>query len=206
MTTSSSRQNSRFSSLKVFKFAPAKPPPLPPKDPYYLHNPSLPSLGHSLSPDTPGSQPVTPLSAQYAGLIRSPSPSPSYAPSRVTMSPSTSSSTLSPESAGFRKGLQKLTSFSKRPRTPKSPELGRTGDMQPPEPADDPSISLPWNFQVCDPLQPYLIQAELSLPSTTCMSMKGTHSSSLPPTTLTLPQLRRPPAHLVCAPHGPWLQ
>ncbi|KAI0920551.1 hypothetical protein AcV5_010260 [Taiwanofungus camphoratus] len=147
MTTSSSRQNSRFSSLKVFKFAPAKPPPLPPKDPYYLHNPSLPSLGHSLSPDTPGSQPVTPLSAQYAGLIRSPSPSPSYAPSRVTMSPSTSSSTLSPESAGFRKGLQKLTSFSKRPRTPKSPEPGRTGDMQPLEPADDPSISLPWNFQ-----------------------------------------------------------
>ncbi|KAH9943770.1 hypothetical protein B0H21DRAFT_810173, partial [Amylocystis lapponica] len=140
----SSRQNSRFSSLKVFKFAAgSKPPPLPPKDPYFLPNPSLPSLNHSLSPDSFASQPVTPISAQWASLNRTPSPSPSDVPSRVTMSPGSTSSLLSPESAGFRRGLQKLSSLGKRPKTPKSPNF----DLQPPEPVDDPSISLPWNFQ-----------------------------------------------------------
>ena len=92
----SSKQNSRFSSLKVFKFAAgSKPPPLPPKDPYRLANPSLPSLGNSLSPDSFPSQPATPLSAQYATLVRSPSPSPSYAPSsRTTLSPPSASQDL----------------------------------------------------------------------------------------------------------------
>ncbi|OBZ74745.1 DNA-directed RNA polymerase I subunit RPA49 [Grifola frondosa] len=143
----SSRQNSRFSSLKVFKFAAAsKPPPLPPKDPYYLVNPSLPSLNHSLSPDSSSSQPGTPLSAQYATLTRSPSPCPSYAPSRVTLSPPSSSS-LSPESAGFRKGIFKFSSIGRRPKTPKTTETVSSDTLQPSEVADDPSISLPRNFQ-----------------------------------------------------------
>ncbi|EED77206.1 predicted protein [Postia placenta Mad-698-R] len=147
-TPSTGRQNSRFSSLNVFKFASSpKPPPLPPKDIHYMPNPSLPSLNHSLSPDSFASQPATPLSAQYGGLTRTPSPSPSYAPSRMTMSPASSSSALSPESAGFRRGLQKLSSFGRRPRTPKSPERDLAA-LQPPDPVEDPSISLPWNFQL----------------------------------------------------------
>ncbi|KAI0718457.1 hypothetical protein C8Q72DRAFT_789180 [Fomitopsis betulina] len=155
-TASSSRQHnpSRFSSLKVFKFASSpKPPPLPPKDPYYMCNPSLPSLNHSLSPDSASSQPPTPLSAQYATLMRTPSPSSSsYTPSRLTTSPAPSSTILSPESgaapAGFRQGLRKLSSFGRRPsRTPKTPERP-PAEVQAPEPVEDPSISLPWNFQV----------------------------------------------------------
>ncbi|KAI0651205.1 hypothetical protein C8Q79DRAFT_996729 [Trametes meyenii] len=142
----SSKQNSRFSSLKVFKFAAgSKPPPLPPKDPFRLPNPSLPSLGNSLSPDSLPSQPATPLSAQYATLLRSPSPSPSYAP---TLSPPASS--MSPESAGPRKSIFKFSSFGKRPKTPKTAESGyyaASESSQPPDQADDPSISLPWNFQ-----------------------------------------------------------
>ncbi|KAI0326313.1 hypothetical protein GY45DRAFT_1348435 [Cubamyces sp. BRFM 1775] len=145
----SSKQNSRFSSLKVFKFAAgSKPPPLPPKDPYRLANPSLPSLGNSLSPDSFPSQPATPLSAQYATLLRSPSPSPSYAPSsRTTLSPPSSTSQ---DSVGSRRGLFKFSSFSRRPKTPKTAESGYSAaseSSQPPEAADDPSISLPWNFQ-----------------------------------------------------------
>ncbi|KZT68070.1 hypothetical protein DAEQUDRAFT_745875 [Daedalea quercina L-15889] len=151
-TASSSRQQnpSRFSSLKVFKFPSAsKPPPLPPKDSYYMYNPSLPSLNHSLSPDSASSQPPTPLSSQYT-LMRTPSPSSTYTPSRPAASPAPSSTALSPAStvpAGFRQGLRKLSSFGRRPKTPKSAERN-TADLQPPEPVEDPSISLPWNFQV----------------------------------------------------------
>ena len=157
----SSKQNSRFSSLKVFKFAAgSKPPPLPPKDPYYLPNPSLRSLGNSLSPDSFASQPATPLSAQYASLARSPSPSPSYAPSRLTVSPySTSSTYPDPGPVSSRNRLFKLPSFNKRPKTPKTADSGfssapssNTSDSaHAPEPVDDPSISLPWNFQVSAP-------------------------------------------------------
>ncbi|KAI0759055.1 hypothetical protein C8Q74DRAFT_1319816 [Fomes fomentarius] len=152
----SSKQNSRFSTLKVFKFAAAsKPPPLPPKDPYYLPNPSLRSLGHSLSPDSLASQPVTPLSAQYATVARSPSPTPSYAPSRLTVSPFSTTSSTYPASANSRKGLFKFSSFSRRPKTPKTADSGfstagssNTSDsLHAPEPADDGSISMPWNFQ-----------------------------------------------------------
>ncbi|PCH43124.1 hypothetical protein WOLCODRAFT_90163 [Wolfiporia cocos MD-104 SS10] len=150
-TPTPSRQNSRFSSFNVFKLASSsKPPPLPPKDPYFLanSNPSLPSLNQSLSPETLASQPITPLSAQYANLVRSPSPSSlSYTPSRMTMSPGSSTTALSPEPVGFKKGLQKLSSLGRRPKTPKSPEPALVNGL-PPVPVDDPSISLPWNFQV----------------------------------------------------------
>ena len=172
----SSKQNSRFSSLKVFKFnAPPKPPPLPPKDPYYQPNPSLRSLGNSLSPDSFPSQPATPLSAQYANIVRSPSPTLSYAPSRMTSvspyaSPSiaaASSSTLAyPQSASSRKSRFKFSPFGKRPKTadaivPPSQPPPLPTDLQQP---DDPAISLPWNFQVsAAPLSPcpWLITASL---------------------------------------------
>ncbi len=158
-TSSTARSNSRFSTLNVFKFASSsssKPPPPPPKDPYYLANPSLLSLNQSsLSVDKLASHPTTPMSAgyPYAASTRSPSPSPSYsnsqyASSRVNLSPSPSSS-LSPDSAGSRKGIFKLPSFTKRPKTPKSVKSPTPNDVQPPEPQDDASISTPWNFQVC---------------------------------------------------------
>ncbi|KAH9920881.1 uncharacterized protein BXZ73DRAFT_91892 [Epithele typhae] len=151
----SSKPNSRFSSLKVFKFnAAPKPPPLPPKDPYYLPNPSLRSLGTSLSPDSAPSHPVTPLSAQYG---RSPSPTPSAAPSRIGLSPyssvsvAASTSTLNyPEPASSRRSLFKFGSFGKRPKTPKTADFTLAPPLptQSQEAVDDPSISLPWNFQV----------------------------------------------------------
>ncbi|OCH90868.1 hypothetical protein OBBRIDRAFT_690131, partial [Obba rivulosa] len=143
MATPSGRQNSRFSTLNVFKFAVPKPPPLPPKDPYYLANPSLPALSQTLSMS---SHPNSPYASAYGGrLVRSPSPSPSYAPSaRVA---SSSSSVLSPDSAGSRKGFFKIASLGRRPKTPKFTEVSLQ-DLQPPEPVDDPSISLPFNFMV----------------------------------------------------------
>lgn len=167
---SSNRQNSRFSTLKVFKFASAaRPPPPPPKDPYYLPNHSLASLSQTLPPETftpPfATNPNTPMSAGYASSARSPSPSPSYTPSfapsqasqapscydltRTRLGPSTTS--LSPPSANSRKGFSfKFGSLGKRPKTPKSPASVASGDL-PPETADDPSISMPWNFQVRGP-------------------------------------------------------
>ncbi|KAL4253799.1 protein kinase superfamily protein [Abortiporus biennis] len=152
-----SKQNTRFSTLKVFKFTASKPPPPPPKDPYYLSNPSMPSLSQVLSPDASSSQPPTPLStappsAMFTVGARSPSPSPSYAASQYTsasLATSPSSSSLSPESASSKRGLFKLPSmsFAKRPRTPKQPKAETAPPMSPPEPVDDGSISMPWNFQ-----------------------------------------------------------
>lgn len=154
MSTPSTRQNSRFSTLNVFKFGSSpKPPPPPPKDPYYLPNRSLASLTHSLAPETHPTTPATPMSTHYAASARSPSPSPSYAPSytpsyapssimgQSTTSLSTQSSTTS------RKGFFKSLSLGKKTKTPKSATSTLPAD-QPPEPADDPSISQPWNFQV----------------------------------------------------------
>ena len=146
---SSGRQNSRFSSLKVFKIASSAPkaPQPPPKDPYYLSNPSLASL--SLTQDLP-SNPITPVSSRYAASARSPSPSPSYstshyAPSTTALSPSAASSaTLSPDSASSRRGLFKLPSFTRRPKTPKSSRSDTSDSAG----VQDDSISLPWNFQV----------------------------------------------------------
>ncbi|THH13485.1 hypothetical protein EW146_g6742 [Bondarzewia mesenterica] len=147
MASTSTKQNSRFSSFKVFKFAGPKPPPPPPKDTNYLYSATNPSVlsfsNQSLSADS-FSQPPTPHSTQYRSqYARSPSP----APSRATQS-AASSNTLSPsDSAGFRKGFMKVASLGKRTFTPKSPRSAPIEDMQPPEPRDDESISLPWNFQ-----------------------------------------------------------
>lgn len=145
--SSTSKPSSRFSTLKVFKFAGSKPPPLPPKDPYFPPNPSLPSLNQSFS-ETSTLPATTPIYAQYANVPRSPSPSPSYATSRVTVSPPTSTF-ASAESSGSRKTLLKLPSFMRRPRTPRTSDTDGSSMLHPQELSDDPSISLPWNVQVC---------------------------------------------------------
>ncbi|KAI0790229.1 hypothetical protein BC629DRAFT_397899 [Irpex lacteus] len=171
MASSSSRQNSRFSTLKVFKFggSAAKPPPPPPKDPYYLPNHSLASLHQTpppmlsppsqTRPTTPAS--ATPLSAGYESSARSPSPTssyhminyaPSFAASRTTLAPS-SGSILSPEPisepGSSRKGFFKFASLGKRPKTPRSASSTSTHSSEPPsDTAEDPGISRPWNFQV----------------------------------------------------------
>lgn len=148
-TSSTSRQNSRFSSLNVFKIGNSSkaPPPPPPKDPYYLANPSLASLSQSIAQEPP-SNPITPISSRYASSARSPSPSPSYfasqyAPSTSVVSPP--AGMLSPDSGGSRRGLFKLPSFTRRPKTPKSAK-SESSDTQ--EQVEDASISRPWNFQV----------------------------------------------------------
>ena len=158
--STSSRQNTRFSTLNVFKFGSSpKPPPPPPKDSYYQPNHSFASLAHTLSPETciaplptPSGQPTTPVSAGYAHSARSPSPSPSYAPSCATssyassslMAQSTTSLSTTAESTTGKKGFFKSFSLSKKLKTPKSQTMDLPGDQ--PEPDD--SISLPWNFQV----------------------------------------------------------
>ncbi|GJE92910.1 kinase-like protein [Phanerochaete sordida] len=157
MPSSSSRQNSRFSTLKVFKFAGTQkqPPPPPPKDPYYQPNHSLASLSQTL-PETFSppfaTHPSTPMSSSYSSSVRSASPSPSYTPSQYTASHaptydptrtmlSPSQTSLAPDgSSSSKKPFFKFPSLGKRPKTPKSQY-----DDLPPEP--DPSISMPWNFQ-----------------------------------------------------------
>ncbi|KII90107.1 hypothetical protein PLICRDRAFT_40309 [Plicaturopsis crispa FD-325 SS-3] len=149
----SSRQNSRFSTLKVFKFASSSsssnsssnrkvddagpPPPPPPKDPYYLYNRSLTSL----SPDSL-SLPTTPLTPDY----RRPSPAPSQSSMSLlssaasvapSVAPSTAETTVSSKKSFFKLGLGKR---SPKPRSPAEMSY-------PPESADDENISLPWNFQ-----------------------------------------------------------
>ncbi|KAF7793532.1 hypothetical protein EIP86_004646 [Pleurotus ostreatoroseus] len=158
--STSSRQNTRFSTLNVFKFGSSpKPPPPPPKDSYYQPNHSFASLAHTLSPETciaplptQSAQPTTPVSAGYAHSARSPSPSPSYAPSCATssyassslMAQSTTSLSTTAESTTGKKGFFKSFSLSKKLKTPKSQTVDLPGDQ--PEPDD--SISLPWNFQM----------------------------------------------------------
>ncbi|KAH8084858.1 hypothetical protein BXZ70DRAFT_563337 [Cristinia sonorae] len=151
-TSPSGRQTSRFSSLNVFKIAgsSSKAPPPPPKDPYYLPNHSLVSLSTTVAPQETQSQPITPIYSRYAASARSPSPSPSYstshhAPSTSTLlsPPPATNGALSPDSAGSKRGFR-LPSFTRRPKTPKS---AKSEPVVPPSPAEDPSISMPWNFQ-----------------------------------------------------------
>ncbi len=155
MASTSTKQSSRFSTLKVFKFTSSKPPPPPPKDAHYLYasssrNPSVVSFSNQsvLSPDS-DPQPSACKS------IRSPSP----APSRIFQSqlhpeqhqsqqsppPSilTSSRTLDPSSASSKKSFfRKVSSFRKRSAS-KNSRVTNLDDA-----TDDESISHPWNVQV----------------------------------------------------------
>ncbi|KAI0052440.1 hypothetical protein FA95DRAFT_1321051 [Auriscalpium vulgare] len=139
MASTSSKQSSRFSTFKVFKFSGSKPPPPPPKDPNYLYSVSnrsaLSFSNQSLSVDSL-SQPPTPHSTSPQSVARSPSP----APSRATQSPA-SSSALGPNSAGSKKGFFNFGSLRKRSLS-RSSQRTTVEDVP-----DDESISMPWNFQ-----------------------------------------------------------
>lgn len=140
-------KSSRFSTLNVFKFhskskPPSElPPPLPPKDTYYLQNKSLASL----SPDTPSIPPHSPLSpnSQYS---RRPDINQSSM-SLVSSAASARSSSPADLSQKKRKG----STFFKFPkRSPRSPPTTSNTPLEavPPLPREDDGISLPWNFQV----------------------------------------------------------
>ena len=157
----STLKTSRFSTLKVFKFASKeknlKPPPLPPKDAYYLRNRSLASL----SPDSLSLPPNSPLSPQpIYQYARKHSPEPHQThPSQSTMSLVSSAASAKSSPSAERSRLQsqkKALSFLKFPkRSPKSPSaksVGSSEQLEPPPSTDDEGISLPWNFQVSLPL------------------------------------------------------
>lgn len=166
------KPSSRFSTLKVFKFAGAaasKPPPLPPKDPYYLKN-TNPSLT-SLSPDSL-SLPGTPLSPQYA---RRGSPNPSSSnmsliSSAASMSPplvqDQPASVSHPKKDTNAKGFFKFAKRSPRPPTASSSELSQS-----PPATDDEGISLPWNFQV----SPFFVEITFSTSSLYSSSQHHMH-------------------------------
>jgi hypothetical protein len=125
--------SSRFASLKVFKFAAGSskhsPPIPPPKENYTSTNNSLVSL------TSESSTPMTPVTPDFTrSQSTSPFP-PAHSPAPSSQGPTSASS-----SSSFGKGLIK---FAKRSLTPKP------ATRQLPEPLEDSSISLPWNFQVC---------------------------------------------------------
>ncbi|KAI9451430.1 hypothetical protein BJY52DRAFT_1154569 [Lactarius psammicola] len=153
MASTSTKQSSRFSTLKVFKFTSSKPPPPPPKDAHYLYassskNPSVVSFSNQsvLSPDSD--------SPSACKSIRSPSPAPSrmlqshFQPeqhqSQQSPPPSimSSSRTLDPSSASSKKSFfRKVSSLRKRSAS-KNSRVTSVDDA-----TDDESISLPYNVQ-----------------------------------------------------------
>ncbi|TFK37694.1 hypothetical protein BDQ12DRAFT_685120 [Crucibulum laeve] len=160
-TNLSSMKSSRFSTMKVFKFGSKekekdlKPPPLPPKDPYYLQNRSFTSL----SPDSQSLPPNSPLSPQ-SNFQYPHRPSPSPDPNQSTMSLASSAASMksSPPPDQRQQG-QSQTQTQKKDkglsflkfgkRSPRSPPVKEplVDDAEPAPPAEDDGISLPWNFQ-----------------------------------------------------------
>jgi len=156
-TSNSNTKSSRFStSLKAFKFSTkdkeSKPPPLPPKDIYYLRNNR--SLA-SLSPDSL-SIPNSPLSPHSQ---RSRRPSPDMNQSSISLvSSAASARSFSPAepvpplpSQPLKKSKSKGSGFFKfarrSPRDVSSKSPPPT-EAVPQPPNEDDSISMPWNFQV----------------------------------------------------------
>ncbi|KAG2143980.1 hypothetical protein BD769DRAFT_1001206 [Suillus cothurnatus] len=141
----SSRNNSRFSTLKVFKFNKERPPPPPPpKDDQYfqqglqvqggpygssksLYNPSVTSL----SPPT-GVLPSLPTTPDYNRA------SPESTPSVRSFGPA-----MSIESEKSKRNIFKFSSMGKRNKSTRN--LIETEDPEPPQ--EDEGISSPWNFQ-----------------------------------------------------------
>lgn len=151
-----SKSSSRFSTLKVFKFASKdkgqKPPPPPPKDTYYLPNRSFASL-------VPESVPNSPLYAhpdyRYAQSTATGINSNHSAISLVSSVASAKSSQPSDNSPRPTIRKEKSMNFFKfGRRSPKSPAnrtpTSSVDDPQPPSqpPQPDEGISMPWNFQV----------------------------------------------------------
>lgn len=165
MSSTNTKQSSRFSTLKIFNFTSSKPPRPPPKDAHYLYassstNPSVVSFSNqsTLSPD---SDPQRPPYKSTASSLRCPSPAPSRVlqqtphpqchseqlhsqqspPSSILTS--SRSRSLDPVSATSKKGFfRKVTSLRKRSAS-KSSRVTSVEDV-----TDDESISLPWNVQV----------------------------------------------------------
>ncbi|KAF8064011.1 STE/STE20/PAKA protein kinase [Lyophyllum atratum] len=155
-TSNSNTKSSRFStSLKAFKFSTkdkeSKPPPLPPKDIYYLRNNR--SLA-SLAPDSL-SIPNSPLSPHSQRSLR---PSPDMNHSSISLvSSAASARSFSPAepmpplpSQPLKKSKSKGSGFFKFAR--RSPRVVSSKSPPPAEavpqpPNEDDSISMPWNFQ-----------------------------------------------------------
>lgn len=155
-TTNSLSKTSRFStSLKVFKFASkdkdSRPPPLPPKDSYYLKNRSLASLSPDtlsvpnspLSPHSPHSRRLSPeMNQSSMSLVSSAASARSGSPAdHISQKP------MKKERSGFFKFAKRSP---KAPSTKSPPAL----DATPPPPQEDENISMPWNFQVSAPIKP----------------------------------------------------
>ncbi|KAG1732620.1 uncharacterized protein EDB91DRAFT_1151105 [Suillus paluster] len=147
-----SRNNSRFSTLKVFKFNKERPPPPPPKDgpryglqvqggPYSssksLYNPSVTSL----IPPTTDVVPSLPSTPVTTDCSRASPVSSQSAPSVRSFAPSTSV-----ESDGGLKPKRNIFKFSSMGK-----RLNRSTrnlvELDPAEPQEDEGISTPWNFQ-----------------------------------------------------------
>ncbi|OAX34386.1 hypothetical protein K503DRAFT_446266 [Rhizopogon vinicolor AM-OR11-026] len=149
------RNNSRFSTLKVFKFSKDRPPPPPPKDAQYfpqqglqvqgpynssnsLYNSSVASLAHPV--EAVPSLPTTPLTADNS---RASPVSTQSAPSVRSFAPS--GPAISIESDGAMKPKRSIFKFSTL-----SKRMNRSArnllDLDS-EPQEDDGISLPWNLQ-----------------------------------------------------------
>ena len=147
ISSSSFSKASRFSTLKVFKFASkeARPPPPPPKDKLYSTNRSV----ISLSPDSL-SVPSTPHTPhpQHPYFL-SPNMNKSSV-SVVSTAASTSTSYAATEGTSqkgpkkTKSGFFKLPKRSPRENSIKSPPLEDVPQLPPP----DDNISIPFNFQV----------------------------------------------------------
>src|SRR6266404_8343084 len=166
MASSKTKQSSRFSTFKIFKFSSSKPPPPPPKDAHYLYasssrNPSVVSFSNqSVLPSDSDPQSSTCRSNGCAAVsVRTPSPAPSRMLHPTSRSQSqlerfqpqqsppssilTSAQTPDPPSLSSKKSIfRKVSTFRKR-STSKSSPVASLDDA-----TDDESISPPWNFQV----------------------------------------------------------
>lgn len=182
----STSSSSRFGSLKVFKFAAASSknsPPIPPPKEKPPTNSSFVSL------TAESSAPTTPVSPDYARSQSTPPYPPTHSPALSSQDPTSASSSTS-----FGRGLIK---FAKRSLTPKSVA------KQLSEHSEDGSISLPWNFQVCLPLDHRIILPHICrphFPSLCYFCQFGLRLSELIVDTLLfffvpLPYFRRPLQH-----------
>ncbi|TFK71530.1 hypothetical protein BDN72DRAFT_431782 [Pluteus cervinus] len=141
---------SRFSTLKVFKFQTkdkSKPPPLPPKDPYYLNNRSLASLVPDSAPNSPLYTNPNFTCAESSANTMNPNPS-----SISLVSSVTSAKSSQPSDANHLQVREKksMSFFKFGKRSPKSPSLKTSPSSiedVPPPPTPDDNISMPWNFQ-----------------------------------------------------------
>ncbi|KAG2031973.1 hypothetical protein BDR03DRAFT_78114 [Suillus americanus] len=142
----SSRNNSRFSTLKVFKFNKERPPPPPPpKDNQYFQQGLQVQGGPYGSSKSLYNPSVTSLSPP-ADLLPSLPTTPDYNRASPESSPSVRSfgPAMSIESEKSKRNIFKFSSMGKRNKSARN--LIEAEDPEPPQ--EDEGISNPWNFQV----------------------------------------------------------